>query len=78
MDVMELREALDEARGRPERVAPLRAAVARRVADAERALAEAFDRAEAPDAAALARAREAAVGLRYFRRFEEEADAMEE
>ena len=78
MEVMELRESLDEARGKPERVAPLRATVAARVAAEERAIAEVFDRAEAPDAASLQRARDAAVKLRYFRRFEEEADAMEE
>jgi molecular chaperone HscB len=78
LEVMELRESLDEARGRPERVAPLRAAVARRIADEERAIAEVFDREGAPDAAGLARARDAAVKLRYYRRFEEEAEAMEE
>jgi len=78
MEVMELRESLDAARGRPERVAPLRAAVALRIAAEERVVAEAFDRDAPPDAAALGRARDAAIKLRYFRRFEEEADAMEE
>jgi molecular chaperone HscB len=78
MEVMELRESLDEARGQPARVAPLRATVAARIAAEERAIAEVFDRDATPDDAALRRARDAAVKLRYFRRFEEEADAMEE
>lgn len=78
MEVMELRESLEAARGRPERVAPLREAVKTRVAAEQRVLAEVFDREGAPDAAALGRARDAAMKLRYFRRFEEEADAMEE
>jgi molecular chaperone HscB len=78
LEVMELREALDEARAHPERVTALRATVARRIAEAQDLLAQTFDGEVPPTPDALQRAREATVGLRYFRRFEEEADALEE
>ncbi len=78
MEVMELREELEAARGRPERVAALRGAVSERVAREERVVADVFDREGDPGAEALGRARDAVVILRYFRRFQEEADAMEE
>lgn len=77
MEVMALREGLEAARGRPERVAALREAVSARIAAEERVFAQVFDADGARDAAALARARDALVRLRYFRRFVEEAEAME-
>ena len=76
LEVMTLRESLDEARGAPERVEALRESVRAHVAAEEAVLAAAFD-VDAPSAEALHRARGAAVKLKYFRRFEEEADAME-
>jgi hypothetical protein len=48
------------------------------VAAEESVVARVFDREGAPDAGALAQARDAVVKLRYFKRFQEEADAMEE
>jgi molecular chaperone HscB len=78
MEVMELREDLDAARAKPARIAALRETVAARVAAEESVVARVFDREGAPDAGALAQARDAVVKLRYFKRFQEEADAMEE
>lgn len=76
MEVMELREALDDARRSPERVSALLAQVRARSAAEEALLAAAFDGGSAaPGEAALGRARDAVVRLKYFRRFEEEADA---
>lgn len=76
MEVMELREALDASRRDPARVSALRDAVRAKIAAEESVLAAVFDGAEvAPEA--LERARGAAMKLKYFRRFEEEADAME-
>jgi molecular chaperone HscB len=77
MEVMELREALESARGDAAAIAPLRAQVQAHIAAEEGALAEALD-GDAVDAPALQRARDAAVKLKYYRRFEEEAEAMEE
>lgn len=77
MEVMELRESLDAARTKPDRVAALRAEVSARIATGERAVAAAFDGDAAPDDATLAKARAAVVMLRYLRRFEEEADALD-
>ena len=78
MEIMELREELDAVRTKPERVAALRETVSARVAAEERVVAEVFDREGTPDATELARARDAVVKLRYFRRFQEEADALDE
>jgi molecular chaperone HscB len=81
MEVMELREALEAARDAKDAaaVARLRETVAARVATEEQAIADAFDgAAEPPAPAALDRAYAALVKLRYFYRFLEEADAMEE
>lgn len=75
MEVMDLREALDDARRWPDEVAALLARVQARSKSEEALLAAAFDDVQAPDAAALAGARDALVRLKYFRRFEEEADA---
>lgn len=75
MEVMDLREALDEARRSPDKVAALLDQVRARSRAEEAALAAAFDAGDAPDAAALGRARDALVRLKYFRRFEDEADA---
>ncbi len=77
MEVMELRESLDAVRTKPERVASLRAEVDAKIASEERVVAGVFDREGAPDATALARARDAVMKLRYFRRFQEEADALD-
>jgi molecular chaperone HscB len=75
MEVMDLREALDEARRSPDKVAALLDRVRARSRAEESALATAFDADDAPDATALGRARDALVRLKYFRRFEDEADA---
>ncbi len=75
MEVMELRESLDEARRSPERVAALLDQVRARSGSEEALIASVFDDQPAPDADALGRARDALVRLKYFRRFEEEADA---
>jgi molecular chaperone HscB len=83
MEVMDLREQLDDARhaprdGRHAAVARLRAAVESHVAAEEAAIAEAFDTAETPPAGApLDRAHTALIKLRYYYRFLEEADAIE-
>ncbi len=77
MEVMELREALDEARAKPAKREALRADVAAKVRACESALAATLD-VERPDDRALDRARDAVASLRYYRRFEEEADAMDE
>ncbi|MBL8603660.1 MAG: Fe-S protein assembly co-chaperone HscB [Myxococcales bacterium] len=77
MAVMELREALDEARADPARVASLRSQVASAIAECEALVAEAFDAPEGPDPARLDEARAAVIKLRYYRRFEEEADSLE-
>lgn len=76
MEVMELRESLEAARGDAQRVAALREAVRARIAAEEAVLAGALVEGEVP-AEAMARARGAAVKLKYFRRFDEEAEAME-
>lgn len=76
MEVMDLREALEASRANPAGVEALREAVRAKIAAEEAVLAAVFDGPEvSPDA--LQRARGAAVKLKYFRRFEEEADAME-
>jgi molecular chaperone HscB len=75
MEVMELRESLDEARRSPEKVSALLDQVRARSKSEEATLASVFDEAPAPGADALGRARDALVRLKYFRRFEEEADA---
>lgn len=76
MEVMELRESLESARAHPARIEALRDSVRAKVAAEESVLGAVFDGAElTPEA--LQRARGAAVKLKYFRRFEEEADAME-
>lgn len=84
MEVMDLREKLDDARAAPpaERastVARLRAEVEARVAAEESAIAEAFDARPgvAPEPAALERAQDALIKLRYYYRFLEEAEAIE-
>jgi molecular chaperone HscB len=74
MEVMDLRESLDDARRAPERVTALLAQVRARSQSEEATLAAAFDGDVAGDPAALAAARDALVRLKYFRRFEEEAD----
>ncbi len=78
MEIMELREELDAVRTKPERVASLRAQVDAHVAAEERVVAEVFDREGPIDAKELSRARDAVVKLRYYKRFQEEADALDE
>ena len=75
MEVMELRESLDDARRTPAKVTALLDQVRARSQSEEALLASVFDTESAPDTAALTRARDALVRLKYFRRFEEEADA---
>lgn len=75
MEVMELREALDDARRSPDKVHALLAQVRDRSKAEEATLAGVFDVEGTPAAEALARARDALVRLKYFRRFEDEADA---
>ena len=74
LEVMELRESLEAAHGAPERIAALRSEVDRNVQREESVLRASLDDG-APDATALARARDAVIRLKYFRRFSEEADA---
>ena len=75
MEVMELRESLDDARRSPEKVASLLDQVRARSGSEEALIASVFDDQPAPGPDALGRARDALVRLKYFRRFEEEADA---
>lgn len=75
MEVMELRESLDDARSSPAKVTALLDQVRARSSAEEALVASVFDAETVPDPAALARARDALVRLKYFRRFEEEADA---
>lgn len=77
MEVMELREALESARGDSAAIAPLRARVRACIDAEESALGAALDD-RGSDPEALAAARDAAVKLKYYRRFEEEADAMDD
>lgn len=77
MEVMDLREALDAVKAQPHRVAALRDQVAAAIARESQHLAAAFDGDAPPSPAQRARAREAAVKLRYYHRFEEEAEALE-
>ena len=78
-EILEMREELDNVRGAPDReslVAGMRAQVESRVHEAERVIADAFDREEIPDATKLDRAYDSLVKRRYLYRFLEEADAM--
>lgn len=77
MEVMSLRESLEAARGDSAAIAPLRAQVQAHISAEEAALAAALD-GDTVGEDELQRARDAAVKLKYYRRFEEEADAMEE
>lgn len=74
LEVMDLREALDEGRRMPAKVTALLEQVRARSKSEENLLAAVFDGETPPEAAALARARDALVRLKYFRRFEDEAD----
>ncbi len=78
MEVMELREALEAARGDAAAIAPLRAQVQAHIAAEEGAASPTPSTATWSTPLALQRARDAAVKLKYYRRFEEEAEAMEE
>lgn len=78
MEIMELREELDAVRTKPDRVASLRAQVDAHVAAEERVVAEVFDREGPIDTKELSRARDAVVKLRYYKRFQEEVDALDE
>jgi molecular chaperone HscB len=78
MEIIELREDLEAARGHSHRIAALRTRVAEKISLEEHVLATVFDAGTLPSAADLGRARDATVKLRYFRRFEEEADMMED
>jgi molecular chaperone HscB len=78
LEVLELREALEFARGDPARVASLRGRVEALALSEENTLGGVFNGASTPPPVALERAREAAVKLRYYRRFLDEADALED
>ncbi len=78
LEVMQLRESLDAVKADAHRVAALRARVAEAIAAEETHLAAAFDRDGEIPADLLARAQEAAIKLRYYRRFDEEAEALDE
>lgn len=79
MDMMELREALSEAReqGQAERVAALAAEVGERAADARAELTRAFA-AVSGESKALERARALTSRLRYYRRFLDEVALFED
>jgi molecular chaperone HscB len=79
MEILELREELEQARGAADRVTTverLRATVQQHVDAAEQTIGTAFDRDGTPDAAQIDRAYEALVKLRYLYRFLEEADSL--
>lgn len=76
MEIMELRESLDDARHKPEKIAALREKVEGMVASEEGVVANALD-AESPPPEAVQKARSAVIALKYLRRFLEEADALE-
>lgn len=75
MEIMELRESLDDARCSADKVNALLSQVRARSKSEEATLASVFDADGAPAPDALSRARDALVRLKYFRRFEDEADA---
>jgi molecular chaperone HscB len=79
MEVMELREALGEARvaGDEGKVAELAADVRARSAVAEREVGEGFRAFEAGDGSRLQPIAQALISLRYFRRFLDEVEAHE-
>lgn len=78
LEVMELREALEDARGDSGRVADLRARVAAEIDAAHAEVAEVFDAPGPYAPAALTKARDAAVRLKYLRRLDDDADAIDD
>lgn len=80
MDILELREALVEARQArdDDRVRALDEDVRRRAARAQERVAAAFARLEGGDRGALGEVAEQLIAQRYFRRFREEIEAYEE
>lgn len=76
MEVMELRESLDEAREDPARVEALRTHVEERSLREEKTVAEVLDRDAPIDPSDLDRAKASLVRWRYLLRFQEEADAL--
>lgn len=83
MEMMELREALSDARAanEPALVARLAAEVTEKTAATSRQLAEVFARLESqatPEARALVAVQEMLVRLRYYRRFQDEVAQFED
>lgn len=76
MVIMDLREALDDARHTPDAVRALRDRVSAMELEHTRTVADALD-AAAPSPDALDAAKQAAIAWKYLRRFLEEADALE-
>lgn len=74
IEIMELRESLEESRGDAEKVTRLREKVQSQLDAAYQVLTEVFS-VDRPIHDALVRGRDAAVALRYLARFIEEADA---
>jgi molecular chaperone HscB len=78
MEIMELREAIDDARTEGRSTEALFARVASRIEEEERAVSEAFDgRAFPPDPARLERAYHAGVRLKYLYRLRDELDELD-
>lgn len=78
LEVLELREALDLARGVEAKIAALRGRVEALARAEEDTLSGVFRGDQAPAPGDLKRARDAAVKLRYYKRFLDEADVLEE
>ena len=77
MEIMELREAVDEARGDGRSAEPLVAKVRSRIDEEESTLREAFDgRAFPPEKTLLDRAYDAGVRLKYLYRLRDELDEL--
>jgi molecular chaperone HscB len=77
MEIMELREAIDDARHEGRSSEDLVRRVAARISDEERAVAAAFD-GDAVATDALDRAWHAGVRLKYLYRLRDELDALDE
>jgi molecular chaperone HscB len=77
LEIMELREAVDDARASGASAEPLLARVAARIEDEEQALRAHFDGAS-EDPATLDRAYHAGVRLKYLYRLRDELDALDE
>lgn len=78
MEIMELREAIDDARNEGRSIETLLTRVGARIEDEEASLRDAFDGKSFPPAAeSLERAYTAGVRLKYLYRLRDELDALE-